>query len=89
MYIVGIGLISFGIVIFLIGRRPSRRSRISADRGSIAIGGSAYGSVTNLNAGADKGHSERGGGRITILAIVVEIVGIAVTIWHALHLAAR
>ena len=89
MYIVGIGLIALGIVLFLIGRRPSRRSTVSTDRGSIAIGGSAYGPITNLNTGAGREHSGSAHHRITILAIVVEIAGIAVTIWHALHLAAR
>jgi hypothetical protein len=89
MYMIGIGLILLGIVLFLIGRRPSRRNTVSADRGSIAIGGSAYGPVTNLNAGTDKEHSASSGHRITILAIFVEIAGIAVTVWHALHLAAR
>jgi hypothetical protein len=89
MYIIGFGLILLGIVLFLIGRRPSRRSTVSADRGSIAIGGSAYGPVTNLNAATDKEDGASGGHRITLLAIIVEIAGIAVTIWHALHLAAR
>lgn len=89
MYIAGIGLIVLGIVLFLIGRRLSRRNTVSADRGSIAIGGSAYGPITNLNTGTGREHSGSAPHWITIVAIVVEIAGIAVTIWHALHLAVR
>jgi hypothetical protein len=88
IYFVGGGLVILGALLLLIGRHRSRRSSVSASRGSIAIGGSSYGPVTNVNAAPDKGHGI-GEHWITILAIITELAGIAVIIWHSFHVVAK
>jgi hypothetical protein len=85
-YLLGGGLIALGLVLFFIGRRSGGRS-ISAKRGSIAIGGSSYGPVTNIQSVSQKATEPSGEHWITMLAIITELVGIGITIWHASHLA--
>lgn len=85
---VGLALMALGVVLFFIDRSKSKTVRVEASGGSVAVGGKNTGSITNLNVGmpppeAHNSHS------LTYLAIVVEIVGIAVTIWHAWHMAAK
>ena len=84
---VGLGLIIAGALIFLIGRGRSKRTDVRASHGSVAVGGNNAGQINNVNVGqSSKAH---GGHAITILAAIVELVGIAVTVWHAMHLAAK
>jgi hypothetical protein len=80
-------LIIAGIVLFITGRRGSKNgASTTAIGGSIAVGGSSSGPITNINEGS--GHGEKHGGHaITIIAIIVELIGIAVAIWHAFHVA--
>jgi hypothetical protein len=80
-------LIVAGIILFIIGRRgPKVGSSTMATGGSVAVGGSSSGPITNFNAGS--GHGEKHVGHtITVIAIIVEVIGIAVVIWHAFHLA--
>lgn len=85
---IGGGLIILGALLLLIGRHHSRRSSVAASRGSIAIGGNAYGPVSNVNAAPDKGHGI-GEHWITIVAIITELAGIAVIIWHTTHMVAK
>jgi len=90
-YLLGIGLIVAGIVIFLFGRFRTDKTTVSASHGSVAIGGKSTGNIKNINIGQQPaaragGH---GGHTVTIIAILVELVGIGVTIWHAMHLAAK
>ncbi len=75
-----------GGLLFLLSRR-SRRTSVKADRGSVAIGGSNLGSVTNINLGSEQTHTS--GHALTYISIVVELIGIAAVIWHATHLAAK
>lgn len=85
MYL-GIGLMILGIILFALGRSSRNTSSVNASGGSVAIGGSNSGSITNINR-ASKSHE--GGHAITIIATVVEVIGIAVTIWNATHLAEK
>jgi hypothetical protein len=84
---VGLGLMALGIVLFLIGRSRSKIVRVEASSGSVAVGGKNTGSITNLNVGGAPAaaHSSHA---LTYASIVVELVGIAVVIWHAWHMAA-
>lgn len=85
---IGIGLIVLGFLLFLfifLSRKPS----VSADGGSTAMGGSNSGIVLNTNINQPKEEKHSGGHGLTIVAIIVEIVGIGVTLWHAFHLAAK
>ena len=86
--ILGIGLMVVGAVLFIFGRMTSKRSSVHASGGSVAIGGDNSGSITNLNTNSQKEHG-RGAHGITVLAIIVEIIGIAVIIWHVKHLAGQ
>jgi len=85
---VGFTLMALGIVLFFIGRSKSKSVRVEASGGSVAVGGKNTGSITNLNVGTTPPVAH-GSHSITYLAIGVELVGIAVTLWHAWHLAAK
>jgi hypothetical protein len=84
-YLVGTILIFVGIGLLIVSRSRSTHSTVRASKGSIAVGGANTGQITNLNNNAQEG----GGHGLTVVAIIVEVIGIAVVIWHALHLASR
>ena len=68
----------------------NRRGRggATASNGSVAVGGDNSGPIVNINRSLPQsGHS--GGHSLTIVAALVEVVGIGVTIWHAYHLMAK
>lgn len=88
-YLIGIGLMIAGAVLFLFGRAQSKRTLVSASSGSVAIGGNNSGTITNTNVSQTNKVHNVGEHGITVLAIVVELTGIAVTIWHAMHLGAK
>ena len=85
---VGLALMAVGIVLFLVGRSKSNSIRVEANGGSIAVGGKNTGSITNTNIGAPPA-TAHGSHGLSKVAIGVELVGIAVTLWHAWHLAAK
>ncbi len=84
----GIALMILGVAIFIFGKMYSRKSVI-AQNGSVAVGGNNFGNINNFNlhAKAEKGsHSSHA---VAAIAIVVELAGIGVTIWHAMHMAGK
>jgi hypothetical protein len=84
----GLGLMALGIVIFVFARARSKTSSAQASGGSIAVGGNNSGQISNVSVNSqEKAHGS--GHSLTIFAIVVELAGIAVTIWHAMHLASK
>lgn len=85
---VGLALMAVGIALFLVGRSKSKSVRVEAHSGSIAVGGKNTGSITNTNIGAPPA-AAHGSHGLTKVAIGVELVGIAVTLWHAWHLSAK
>jgi hypothetical protein len=85
---VGLALMALGIVLFVVGRSRSKTVRVEASGGSVAVGGKNTGSITNLNVGAPPA-AAHGSHSLTYVAIGVELVGIAVTLWHAWHMAAK
>jgi hypothetical protein len=84
-YALGFGLMLVGLVMFIAGRALGKRRSVNASGGSVAVGGSNSGPITNANVGATHKHNSA----LTVTSIVVELLGIAVVIWHAVHLAAR
>lgn len=86
--IFGFALMGLGIVLFLVGRSKFKNIRVEASNGSVAIGGKNSGTITNTNIGAlpIASHDSHW---LTVVAIVVELAGMAVVIWHAWHLAAK
>jgi hypothetical protein len=86
-YAIGVGLVIAGAVIFVLGRLKSKRVSVRASGGSVAIGGSSSAPITNVNIDAHKDHAPGHG--LTVVAIVVEIIGILVVIWHAIHLTTK
>ncbi len=82
---IGVGLMVLGIVLLLVSRGRARQ--VAASGGSVAIGGDNMGNVSNVNVGG--AHSQSHGHGLTYAAIGVELVGIAVTLWHAWHLASK
>lgn len=85
---VGLALMALGIVLFFVGRSKSKSVQVEASGGSVAVGGKNTGSITNVNVGAPTSPAH-GAHSLTYLAIVVELAGIAVTLWHAWHLTAK
>ena len=85
---VGLALMALGIVLFFVGRSKSKSVRVEASGGSVAVGGKNTGSITNLNVGVPTA-AAHGSHSLTYWAIGVEMAGIAVTLWHAWHLAAK
>jgi hypothetical protein len=88
-YLIGIGLMIAGAVLFFFGRAQSKRTSVHASSGSVAVGGNNSGTITNTNISQTNKLHSAGGHGITVLAIVVELAGIAVTIWHVMHLDAK
>ena len=84
----GLALMVLGIVLFFVGRSKSKTVRVEASKGSVAVGGENAGSITNVTIGTQT-PTERHSHSLTYWAIGVELVGIAVTLWHAWHLAAK
>lgn len=84
---VGLALMALGIVLFFAGRSKSKTVRVEASSGSVAVGGENAGSITNVNVGTPPPAEHRS--QITYLATGVELVGIAVTLWHAWHIVAK
>ena len=85
----GIILIIAGIVFFLLEKNRPKKPDVGATDGSVAIGGNNTGNINNLNVRRESAPKHGAGGHntLTLIAIVVELVGIAVVIWHAFHLA--
>ncbi|UPG89508.1 hypothetical protein L2Y96_19240 [Luteibacter aegosomaticola] len=85
---VGLTLMALGIVLFFAGRSKSKVVQVEASTGSVAVGGKNTGSITNVNCGTPS-PLPHGSHRLTYFAVGVELLGIAVTLWHAWHLAAK
>lgn len=83
---VGLGLMVVGVLLFAAGRR--KRSSAVASNGSVAVGGNNSGSIVNINQPSAT-PSRSGGHGMTTAAIIVELIGIGVTLWHAYHLVAK
>jgi hypothetical protein len=84
----GLALMALGILLLGVSRSRSKTVRVEASGGSVAVGGKNTGSITNLNVGAPPA-ATHGPHSLTYAAIGVELVGIAVTLWHAWHMAAK
>jgi hypothetical protein len=84
-YPVDVALIVLGLMLIIWGRLRAKTSTIKTDTGTVTIGRDNTGSVVNTTTvhAPEKPH----GHILTVLGIVVEIFAIAVTIWHAVHLA--
>jgi hypothetical protein len=85
---VGPGLMIVGAAAFAVSARRSKRGNVHASQGSVAVGKNNSGQITNINAaeGSDR-HSARHA--LTLFAAAVEIIGIAITLWHAWRLIAK
>lgn len=83
---IGIGLMLLGALIIILGLRKTRIKTVKATRGSVAVGGDNSGPIVNVNTHAGSGGGHHG---LTILGIVVEVIAILVTVWHAMHLAGQ
>lgn len=76
---ISLGLMVAGAVLYLLGRRQVRVTKVSASKNSIAVGGNNSGTITSSRPD-DGGH-----GALTIISIVVELVAIALALYHILH----
>jgi hypothetical protein len=86
--VIGLTLIALGLILILLGRARTKGS-VHASNGSVAVGGDNTGPIVNTNVHAPRSTSKTGVHWITAAGIIVELVGIGVTMWHALHLVGR
>lgn len=84
--LIGVGLMILGLVLFVFSKTSGKRNAVNASGGSVAIGGYNTGTITNINTNSKSSSKSHG---VTIIAIIVEMIGIGVTIWHAVHLVGR
>lgn len=78
-FVLGTGLLLFSLL---------RRKRVVVQANSgIAIGGSVDSSTVINQSSSSASPAKHHGHGLTIVAIVVELIGIAVTLWHAYHMA--
>ena len=83
--ILAIVLMALGIVLFVVGRVSTSKSvQVTATDGSIAVGRDNSGSIVNIN-NTPIAPSQHGSHTLTIVAIVVELVGIGVGLMHLWH----
>jgi hypothetical protein len=82
----GVAIMIAGALLIILGRLLPKRPSVHASKGSVAVGGQNIGSITNINSDSKRGVGDHS---ITIIAILVEIVGIAVMIWHVIHLSRK
>lgn len=83
---IGLGVMVVGALLFAVGRRK-QNSVVSAN-GSVAVGGNNSGPIVNVNQPSTPPSHSNGHG-LTILSMIIELVGIGVTLWHAYHLTAK
>jgi hypothetical protein len=89
--IFGFMFMIIGGLLILSGIKRNKKINVTASNGSMAVGGDNSGVMINTatnNASSLPDYKAHGHG-ITILGIVVELIAIGVTVWHALHLAAK
>lgn len=89
--ILGVILMLIGGGLIYAGTKRNKKVDVVASNGSMAVGGNNTGVMINSaqnNAPPNPVHKSHGGG-LTILAIIVELAGIGVTVWHAVHLASK
>lgn len=85
----GIALMVLGVVLLFVGRPSKSKSKslhVQASGGSVAVGGANKGNITSVNLGSPP-PAPHGHHWLTWLAIGVELIGIAVVLWHAWHMA--
>lgn len=82
----GIAIIVIGTVLLVVSLVRRKRVTVQA-HGGIAIGGNVENSTVISQPRSSEPSAKHGGHGLTIVAIVVELVGIAVTLWHASHMA--
>lgn len=82
----GIAVMVFGAILLVVSLVRRKRVTVQA-HGGIAIGGNVKNSTVISQSRSSESQAKHGGHGLTIVAIVVELVGIAVTVWHASHMA--
>lgn len=82
---IGLALVVLGVLLFLVGRRAN----VSASSSSVAVGGGNKGVIINqnnsMNVGQPAQHGAGHGKGLTYVSIVVELAGIATTLYHLYH----
>jgi hypothetical protein len=84
--VIGVVLVILGTALLFVdrqNRRGGKRPTVSASQGSVAVGGNSNSPIINSNKITSP---EPGGHWLTIIAIIVELGGIAAVIWHSIHL---
>lgn len=87
--ILGLILIIAGLVLLTFSLIRNKKVNVAANNSSMAVGGSNSGVMLNVNKSSAAPEPKKHGHGLTVLAMLVELVGIAVTLWHAMHLAGK
>jgi hypothetical protein len=85
---IGVALMVLGGILIFSSFRGSQRNKVHASGGSVAVGGNNSGPIINTNVHAPSPAHTPGVHWLTVIGIIVELAGIGVTVWHAMHLAA-
>jgi hypothetical protein len=90
IFAVGIGLTVLGVILFFLGRNSVRQDvkKVGRDDRSVSVGGDNSGLINTGSIGGGASTSDEKAGHshfLTWVAILVEVVGIGVTLWHAYH----
>jgi hypothetical protein len=82
MQSIGIALLVVGVILFFIGAIRGRQgNRVSADRGSVAIGGDNKGPISISNQGTSDDEKVSFMTFWNILAGLASVLGLALTLW--------
>ena len=87
--LLGMTLIVLGILIYIVPKFFQRKNIVIAKSGSVVIQGNNAAPIQAINISAAEKPSHQGRHVVTYFSIVIEIIGIGTTIWHAMHLGAK
>ncbi len=85
-FVLGIGLVILGALLFIVALSKTRS--VNASQGSVAVGNNNSGQIVNVNQqGAQT--APTGGIWLTLIAIVIEVTGIAISLFQVIQLTTK
>ena len=87
--LIGMVLIVLGMLIYIVPKLLQRKNIVIAKSGSVVIQGNNAAPIQAINISASEETPHQKSHVVTYFAIVIEIIGIGTTIWHAMHLGAK
>jgi hypothetical protein len=82
---IGVALMVGGAVIYLLAKTKRQRPTVSADRGSVAVGGNNKGPIRNINLNPSKDGQAGGSNHLAIAGFLIGLIGTGVTLWSFIY----